>query len=265
MSETTNVRPRREHGSTSAATQAANAAALATAAANKPLISVSEQHGQVIKALYQMQQEGQLCDVHFVMHTDTANAGGSLDCGSLDCDMAVDQNTIRIPAHRAVLAASSSYFRALFTSSMLDASSSEIEIPGIRSPQTFRLLIEFLYTGKIANPAPSDDPNVAPSAELADQILGVLELADMYAVEVLHSACIAFLRQRITVSNCLRWMYFTKQLGNCADLYQGCLAFFCRSVNHSEHFVHVPIPIFIFSRLAEQLPQRFSCGLNRCF
>lgn len=234
---------------TSAAAAAASAAAI-EAAKNRPQISVTEQHVQIIKTLFVMQQEGQLCDVHFVLHADAdtgaasqlTSAGGavSFDTGSLDCDVnmaaaaaaattmmitnAAGERIVRIPAHRAVLAASSSYFRSLFTSSMIDASSSEIDLPGVRSPAAFRLMLEFLYTGKIAA---TGGPS-AHTDEVADSIVGVLELADLYAIESLHTACITFLRQRITVTNCVHWLQFAKHLPSCTELYQTCLAFFCR-------------------------------------
>jgi hypothetical protein len=276
-----------------AGASAASAAAAATAAAvNRPLIAVQEQYSAVIKQLFAMQQEGRLCDVWFVLHTADAGAPAtavaSLDSGSLDdCDMADSSSSssssasftstggvVRIPAHRAVLAASSAYFRTLFNSSMLEATATEIQLPGMRSPLAFRLVLEFLYTGKIMNPTPApqavardaislgnahalmmDDAETAasspaasdgtsptsssPSASArsaasidaaADAILGVLELADLYGIDALHAACIHYLRQRVTVASCVRWLLFAARLPSCLELYQSCFSFLCRFV-----------------------------------
>ena len=51
------------------------------------------------------------------------------------------------PAHKAVLAAVSSYFAAMFTSGFRESSQSKIEIDG--NPDAFDMLLEFAYTGRI--------------------------------------------------------------------------------------------------------------------
>jgi hypothetical protein len=306
------VRSRRSGGGSASGGAGASSSSSASAAAavNRPLIAVPEQHSAVIKQLFAMQQEGRLCDVWFVLHTADAGAPApavaSIDSGSLDdCDMADSSSSssgaaahltatgaggvVRIPAHRAVLAASSVYFRTLFNSSMLEATATEIQLPGMRSPIAFRLMLEFLYTGKIMNPSPAskalapdatartsaallgnayapmmDDAQPAWSASAADgltpassssaasssssarssasidaaadAILGVLELADLYGMEVLHAACIHFLRQRVTVASCVRWLLFAARLPSCVELYQSCFSFLCRFVRWHVYF-----------------------------
>ena len=53
------------------------------------------------------------------------------------------------PAHKAVLAATSGYFRAMFTSGFKERSQSEIEIKD-RNPNAFEILLEFAYTGRVS-------------------------------------------------------------------------------------------------------------------
>ena len=53
------------------------------------------------------------------------------------------------PAHKAVLAATSGYFRAMFTSGFKERNQSEIEIE-FRNPNAFEILLEFAYTGRVS-------------------------------------------------------------------------------------------------------------------
>lgn len=58
-------------------------------------------------------------------------------------------------AHRAVLAASSSYFRDLFSSnsggaSSNDASPTVVELPSAVQPQSFQQILAFCYTGRLS-------------------------------------------------------------------------------------------------------------------
>lgn len=58
-------------------------------------------------------------------------------------------------AHRAVLAASSSYFRDLFSSNSGNVSSNEmsptvVELPAAVQPQSFQQILAFCYTGRLS-------------------------------------------------------------------------------------------------------------------
>lgn len=203
-------RDRHERNSSSAASSSSASASSSSSSSSghRPLISVSEQISSLIKTLFAMQQDGRLCDVHFVLDDGT-----------------------RIPAHRAVLSAGSTYFRALFASSMMEATTDEIPLPGLRSSFALRMMIEFLYTGRILNPtlsAAAGSGSIASIDDVANAMLAVLELADLYGIDPLFAACAAFLKQRITVTNCVSWLCFTAQLPRCHELHQSCLAFFCR-------------------------------------
>lgn len=60
-----------------------------------------------------------------------------------------------LQAHRAVLAASSSYFRDLFSSNSGSASSNEmnptvVELPAAVQPQSFQQILAFCYTGRLS-------------------------------------------------------------------------------------------------------------------
>uniref|UniRef100_A0A3Q3IEQ0 Nucleus accumbens associated 1, BEN and BTB (POZ) domain containing a n=1 Tax=Monopterus albus TaxID=43700 RepID=A0A3Q3IEQ0_MONAL len=62
----------------------------------------------------------------------------------LYCDVSVVVKGHAFKAHRAVLAASSSYFRDLFSSS------SNVELPPAVQPQSFQQILAFCYTGRLS-------------------------------------------------------------------------------------------------------------------
>ncbi|XP_069623361.1 nucleus accumbens-associated protein 1 isoform X3 [Ranitomeya imitator] len=64
----------------------------------------------------------------------------------LYCDVAVVVRGHQFKAHRAVLAASSSYFRDLFHSSKNPV----VELPGSVQPQSFQQILSFCYTGRLS-------------------------------------------------------------------------------------------------------------------
>ncbi|XP_017543566.1 nucleus accumbens-associated protein 1 [Pygocentrus nattereri] len=65
----------------------------------------------------------------------------------LYCDVSVVVKGHTFKAHRAVLAASSSYFRDLFNSG---AKSSVVELPPAVQPQSFQQILTFCYTGRLS-------------------------------------------------------------------------------------------------------------------
>ncbi|XP_034749856.1 nucleus accumbens-associated protein 1 isoform X1 [Etheostoma cragini] len=74
----------------------------------------------------------------------------------LYCDVSVVVKGHAFKAHRAVLAASSSYFRDLFSSSNSGGGSSNetspnvVELPSAVQPQSFQQILSFCYTGRLS-------------------------------------------------------------------------------------------------------------------
>uniref|UniRef100_A0A669D7B7 Nucleus accumbens associated 1 n=1 Tax=Oreochromis niloticus TaxID=8128 RepID=A0A669D7B7_ORENI len=64
----------------------------------------------------------------------------------LYCDVSVVVKGHAFKAHRAVLAASSSYFRDLFSSS----NNNNVELPPAVQPQSFQQILAFCYTGRLS-------------------------------------------------------------------------------------------------------------------
>ncbi|XP_054861299.1 nucleus accumbens-associated protein 1 isoform X2 [Amphiprion ocellaris] len=74
----------------------------------------------------------------------------------LYCDVSVVVKGHTFKAHRAVLAASSSYFRDLFSSGSngeggsIEASPTVVELPPAVQPQSFQQILAFCYTGRLS-------------------------------------------------------------------------------------------------------------------
>ena len=115
------------------------------------------------------------------------------ECNQLFCDCTLIVNEKEFPIHKVVLAASSQYFRVLFTSGMRESGVSRITLHGI-SAQTFQSVLTFIYTGKLT----LDQDNVTQ----------VYAAADMLQLEHLQNLCHDFLLNQLCALNCIGiWRY----------------------------------------------------------
>ncbi|PIO58647.1 BTB/POZ domain protein [Teladorsagia circumcincta] len=64
------------------------------------------------------------------------------------CDVTLVAEGARISAHRVVLAATTDYFKAMFTNNMAESDSNTIELKGVEAT-ALEALINFCYYGKI--------------------------------------------------------------------------------------------------------------------
>ena len=106
------------------------------------------------------------------------------------CDVFLQVNNEVFPAHRAVLAASSSYFRAMFSSqtSFTEANNSEVCLKGVEQ-EAVRVVLDYIYTGEL---------------EFTHlNIENVITLANLWDIPFLLSSSEDFLRDELNVSNCL--------------------------------------------------------------
>jgi len=126
----------------------------------------AQQASDILSFLNQQQMEGRNCDV------------------ILQC--CADQN---VPAHRCVLAANSSYFRALFDSGLRDSDVHTLLVPAA-SFACLRDVVQFMYTG-----------DVTIAWENVEQTLG---LSDYLGVAHLVNYCSKFLRQSLSEDTCLK-------------------------------------------------------------
>lgn len=103
-------------------------------------------------------------------------------------DLVVCVGAERFACHRLHLCAASSFFRALFTSAMRDASSESITLEEI-APSVFGTVLEYVYTGHCTL--------------TADDVVDVLAAADRLAVIELRERCTRFLQRNLTAQNAL--------------------------------------------------------------
>ncbi|XP_057299757.1 kelch-like protein 18 [Hydractinia symbiolongicarpus] len=106
------------------------------------------------------------------------------------CDVTICVEGKTFPAHRAILAASSPYFKALFSSSLTetDRESKPVVLTDISADCVEKLLL-YIYTGEI---------------ELTkDNIKSIIAAANYLLISSLKDRCTKFLKKMLTPANCL--------------------------------------------------------------
>ncbi|XP_055452613.1 speckle-type POZ protein-like [Psammomys obesus] len=112
-----------------------------------------------------------------------------------DCCLVVGDQEFR--AHKAILAARSPVFRAMFEHEMEEKQKNRVEIHDMK-PEVFKEMMTFIYTGKVPN--------------LYTMAAGVLAAADKYGLEHLKVLCEDALCRDLSVENVAHTLFL-------ADLY----------------------------------------------
>ncbi|XP_062331006.1 kelch-like protein 10 [Osmerus eperlanus] len=136
------------------------------------------------------------------------------------CDVVIKVDAIEFKAHKNILCAFSSYFRALFTSGWNNSEKSVYTIPGI-TPEMMRLIIEFAYTGAL------------PVTE--DNVERLLEAADQFCITGIVQACCEFLESQLCLENCIGICKFA-DFYSCAELRRKAFLF---TLHHFEDIAEV--------------------------
>lgn len=92
------------------------------------------------------------------------------------------------PCHRAILAAASHYFRAMFCSGLRESHEEQVEMKGLDS-ETMRILLDYTYTGR----ALLTDSNVQK----------ILEAASQFQFLRVVEACAGFLSKSLHLDSCV--------------------------------------------------------------
>lgn len=108
------------------------------------------------------------------------------------CDVVLIVGGERFPAHKAVLAAASQVFKAMFTREMKEKYQQEIVLSSL-DPRSWRIAVQYIYTAQV---------------DIADEetALLVLSSARMYQLETLEQFVENFLISRLTVGNCFEFL-----------------------------------------------------------
>uniref|UniRef100_A0A2D4MPB2 BTB domain-containing protein n=1 Tax=Micrurus spixii TaxID=129469 RepID=A0A2D4MPB2_9SAUR len=135
-----------------------------------------------------------------------------LRCGQHFCDVQLQVGEGAYKVHRLVLAASSSYFAALFAGGMKESSKDVVQILGVDA-NIFQILLEFIYTGIVS----INENNVQE----------LIVAADMFQLSEVVDLCCEFLKGQIDPMNCIGLFQFADQIA-CHDL-----------LEFSENYIHV--------------------------
>ncbi|KAG7204994.1 hypothetical protein KM043_005379 [Ampulex compressa] len=133
------------------------------------------------------------------------------------------------PIHRAILSACSTYFRALFTTTLHSSEKTDVLLPGVSS-NMMNLLLEYAYLRSID----VTGENVCQLLITADylNILGVLEL------------CCDYLRKNLAPDNCIGVVRFARDYfckGLEAEAYRYVMRHFVQVAQTSKEILHLPI------------------------
>lgn len=140
-------------------------------------------------------------------HSDSQFRGAFLEMNALReseqlCDVILEVEGEKIPAHRVVLASLSSYFRAMFTGEMAESKKRVITINGV-DVKSLRTLVEYAYTATIR----ISEENVQ----------AILPASSVLQFEEVKRACSEFLKRQLDTGNCLGIKVFAEVHG-CPEL-----------------------------------------------
>ena len=148
------------------------------------------------------------------------------------CDINLAIGDVQIPAHRAVLAASSAYFSAMFSAGMKESSSNVVTMKDVDA-NIMKTLVNFVYTGQLGT---VNSENV----EALLQHSALLQLDDA------SNICCEFLEQQLEPLNCIGIRRFAA-LHQCKDFLLKINSFireYFLEVVKSEEFVTIPLSVF---------------------
>ncbi|XP_077981153.1 kelch-like ECH-associated protein 1 [Glandiceps talaboti] len=142
------------------------------------------------------------------------------------CDVTIQVDSKEFYAHKVVLASSSPYFKAMFTSGYSECAKDVVELKETH-PCVFARLIDFAYTSTIL----INEWNV----------LKLLTTAIMFQMNHVVNACCQFLEQQLDPSNCIGIAEFAKEY-SLTELQEEAMGYICKNfceVSKSEEFMNL--------------------------
>ncbi|CAI9725152.1 actin-binding protein IPP [Octopus vulgaris] len=159
------------------------------------------------------------------------------------CDVEIQVGSKTFYAHRNVLAAGSSYFNAMFTSTLVENDQKVITLQGLQ-PESFQSLLHFFYTGQIE-----------VSTENCQDLMSA---ADMFDVTEVLAFCCEYLKQQLSVDNCIG-IYIFAEAHACEDVLNAAEKYIYShfaEVEQSEEFFDLPKETLIHFLSSEHLHVR---------
>uniref|UniRef100_A0A8C9EYB1 BTB domain-containing protein n=1 Tax=Pavo cristatus TaxID=9049 RepID=A0A8C9EYB1_PAVCR len=131
-------------------------------------------------------------------------------------------------AHRAVLAAASGYFRAMFGGALREARAERVRLHGVE-PECLSRLLDFAYTGRVGGLGP----------DIAERLLRAADLLQFPAVK---EACGAWLARQLEPANALDMQDFAEAFA-CPALAAAAHRFILRHVSElGAQLERLPLP-----------------------
>lgn len=144
------------------------------------------------------------------------------------CDIILLVNDCEIPTHRAILAACSPYFRAMFLSGFVESVQSQVELKDVDTA-AFKKIIDFFYTSELRIDI--------------TEVEQILNIACLLHLEYIIEECEKLMRRNITPGNCLG-LKTIAQTYSLHFLYKQALRFSLwhfESVVNEEEFLCLPL------------------------
>ncbi|XP_061886377.1 kelch-like protein 7 [Entelurus aequoreus] len=118
------------------------------------------------------------------------------------CDVVLVVKGKHFPAHKVVLAATSQFFNIMFTRSMKESKSREVELQSAE-PEVTELMLQFIYT--------------AETSVKRSNAMSLLDVANQYQIEPLKNICEEFLKGQLDATNCLGFLSLADSM-DCPEL-----------------------------------------------
>ena len=143
------------------------------------------------------------------------------------CDVTLNVNGREIRAHRVVLAACSSYFRAMLTTGFLESNLGTIFLQDCEE-NAVEELVEFLYTCKL---------NLNES-----NVENILAVASLFQIQLVVQKCADFLGTLVRIENCLGIQSLAMQysLRNLESKVRSFISWNFLEVSRESEFVLIP-------------------------
>ncbi|KAK4473873.1 hypothetical protein MN116_003203 [Schistosoma mekongi] len=128
------------------------------------------------------------------------------------CDVVIKAEGREFLAHRVVLAASSDYFDAMFSSGMAESAQLEVELKSI-TPEIMDALLDYVYTGQV-RVSMDNVQDLLPAASLV-QMEGVKVACSNFLLTEVDSTNVLGIRRFAELHNCIELETFTRNFAAC--------------------------------------------------